>query len=191
MIQLGRFDELGSGITAICKYLPLYTKSRKPAFRKPCTLLSCPLGRVLSQQGRMAGTQPRPDLSGERLGETDQFIGVTLRRRTGHVVLDRVPLDPAGIEIGRIGLLPLTQNQRQRLERPVMGEVLVRAIPLRDQQDRAQLERRVVSDAEPPVRGNLRRLRVGQVTPDNREEISDFLRRRAVLFEPAVLFPFL
>lgn len=72
-----------------------------------------------------------------------------------------------------------------------MGEVLVRAIPLSNQQNRAQLERRVVSDAEPPVRGNLLRFRVGQVSPDNREEISDFLRRRAVLFEPAVLLPFL
>lgn len=139
----------------------------------------------------MAGTQPRLDLFGERLGETDQLIGVTLRRRAGHVVFDRVPLDPAGIEIGRIGFLPLTQNQRQRLERPVMGEVLVRAIPLRNQQNGAQLERRVVSDTEPPVRRNLLRFRVGQITPDNREEISDFLRRRAVLFEPAVLLPFL
>jgi len=146
---------------------------------------------VLSLQIRMAGTQPRLDLFGERLGETDQLIGVTLRRRAGHVILNRVPLDPAGIEIGRIGFLPLTQNQRQRLERPVMGEVLVRAIPLRNQQNGAQLERRVVSDAEPPVRGNLLRFRVGQISPDNREEISDFLRRRAVLFEPAVLFPFL
>lgn len=63
----------------------------------------------------MAGTQPRLDLFGERLGETDQLIGVTLRRRAGHVILDRVPLDPAGIEIGRIGFLPLTQNQRQSL----------------------------------------------------------------------------
>lgn len=57
-----------------------------------------------------------------------------------------------------------------------MGEVLVRSIPLSNQQNRAQLECRVISDTESPVRGNLLRFRVGQISPDNREEISDFLR---------------
>lgn len=143
--------------------------------------------KVLFQQGRMAGTQPRRDLFGERLGKTDQLVGVSLRRHAGHVVFDRVPLDSSRIEIGRIGLLLLAQ--RQRLKRPVMSEVLVRAIPLRNQQNCTQLERRVISDAEPPVRRNLRRFCVGQIAPNNRKKISDFLRRRAVLFEPAVLFP--
>jgi predicted HTH transcriptional regulator len=34
MIRLGRFDELGSGITNISKYLPLYTKAAKPEFKE-------------------------------------------------------------------------------------------------------------------------------------------------------------
>ena len=34
MIQLGRFDELGSGIPIISKYLPLYTKAAKPEFKE-------------------------------------------------------------------------------------------------------------------------------------------------------------
>ena len=85
----------------------------------------------------MAGTQPRLDLFGERLGEIDQLIRVNLRCSASHVVLNRVPFDPAGIEIGRIGFFLLTQNQRQRLERPIVGEILVRTIPLRNQQNGA------------------------------------------------------
>ncbi|HBA84814.1 MAG TPA: AAA family ATPase [Verrucomicrobia bacterium] len=34
MIQLGRFDELGSGVTNINKYLPLYAHGAKPVFRE-------------------------------------------------------------------------------------------------------------------------------------------------------------
>jgi ATP-dependent DNA helicase RecG len=34
MIQLGRFDELGSGVTNINKYLPLYAKGAKPVFKE-------------------------------------------------------------------------------------------------------------------------------------------------------------
>ncbi len=33
MIQLGRFDELGSGVTNINKYLPLYANGAKPVFK--------------------------------------------------------------------------------------------------------------------------------------------------------------
>ena len=34
MIQLGRFDELGSGVTNINKYLPLYANGAKPVFKE-------------------------------------------------------------------------------------------------------------------------------------------------------------
>ena len=34
MIQLGRFDELGSGVTNINKYLPLYSHGAKPVFKE-------------------------------------------------------------------------------------------------------------------------------------------------------------
>ncbi|MCK5156532.1 MAG: putative DNA binding domain-containing protein [Spirochaetales bacterium] len=34
MIQLGRFDELGSGVRNINKYLPLYSKGAKPTFKE-------------------------------------------------------------------------------------------------------------------------------------------------------------
>jgi len=34
MIQLGRFDQLGSGVTNINKYLPLYAKGAKPIFNE-------------------------------------------------------------------------------------------------------------------------------------------------------------
>ncbi len=34
MIQLGRFDELGSGVTNINKYLPLYADGAKPVFKE-------------------------------------------------------------------------------------------------------------------------------------------------------------
>ncbi|VGO17456.1 hypothetical protein PDESU_06052 [Pontiella desulfatans] len=34
MIQLGRFDQLGSGVTNINKYLPLYTNGAKPIFKE-------------------------------------------------------------------------------------------------------------------------------------------------------------
>ncbi len=34
MIQLGRFDELGSGVTNIYKYLPLYSNGAKPVFKE-------------------------------------------------------------------------------------------------------------------------------------------------------------
>ena len=34
MIQLGRFDELGSGVRNINKYLPLYTNGAKPVFKE-------------------------------------------------------------------------------------------------------------------------------------------------------------
>ncbi|MDA3956976.1 ATP-binding protein [Oceanispirochaeta sp.] len=34
MIQLGRFDELGSGVRNINKYLPLYSKGAKPVFKE-------------------------------------------------------------------------------------------------------------------------------------------------------------
>ena len=34
MIQLGRFDELGSGVTNINKYLPLYAHGAKPIFKE-------------------------------------------------------------------------------------------------------------------------------------------------------------
>ncbi len=34
MIQLGRFDELGSGVTNINKYLPLYAHGAKPVFKE-------------------------------------------------------------------------------------------------------------------------------------------------------------
>jgi ATP-dependent DNA helicase RecG len=37
MIQLGRFDELGSGVTNINKYLPLYAKGAKPVFKETDT----------------------------------------------------------------------------------------------------------------------------------------------------------
>ena len=46
MIQLGRFDELGSGVTNINKYLPLYAHGSKPTFKEsPHTFeLTIPLG---------------------------------------------------------------------------------------------------------------------------------------------------
>jgi len=34
MIQLGRFDELGSGVTNSNKYLPLYAHGAKPIFKE-------------------------------------------------------------------------------------------------------------------------------------------------------------
>lgn len=34
MIQFGRIDELGSGVTNINKYLPLYAKGAKPVFKE-------------------------------------------------------------------------------------------------------------------------------------------------------------
>ncbi len=34
MIQLGRFDQLGSGVTNINKSLPLYAKGAKPVFEE-------------------------------------------------------------------------------------------------------------------------------------------------------------
>ncbi len=37
MIQLGRFDELGSGVTNINKYLPLYANGAKPVFKETDT----------------------------------------------------------------------------------------------------------------------------------------------------------
>ena len=37
MIQLGRFDELGSGVTNIYKYLPLYANGAKPIFKETAT----------------------------------------------------------------------------------------------------------------------------------------------------------
>ena len=40
MIQLGRFDQLGSGVTNINKYLPLYAKDAKPVFEESGTVLS-------------------------------------------------------------------------------------------------------------------------------------------------------
>ena len=48
MIQLGRFDELGSGVTNINKYLPLYAKGAKPVFKETDSgfELLIPLGTI-------------------------------------------------------------------------------------------------------------------------------------------------
>lgn len=71
MIQLGRFDELGSGVTNIYKYLPLYAHGAKPMFKETehGFELSIPLGE--ERAGAQPDSQPesQPDSQPESLDQ--------------------------------------------------------------------------------------------------------------------------
>lgn len=68
MIQLGRFDQLGSGVTNINKYLPYYAKGAKPIFNETRHgfELTIPLAEEVTEQ---AAEQVTEQVTGEETGE--------------------------------------------------------------------------------------------------------------------------
>ena len=90
-----------------------------------------------------------------------------------------VALVAAGVEVVRIGLPILAQNQRHRLQGAVVRAIFLRAPALGLQQDRAKLERSIVGDAKLPVhRQPLHR--VLQVAVHDAEQVGDLLPKSLV-----------
>ncbi len=68
MIQLGRFDELGSGVRNINKYLPLYAGGAKPVFRDTTYGFELTVPLIGLQQ------QATPEVTGEVTGEVTRLL---------------------------------------------------------------------------------------------------------------------
>lgn len=75
MIQIGRFDQLGSGVTNINKYLPYYAKGAKPRFEETRHgfELTIPLAEDVAEQ--VAG-EATGEVAGEVTGEVLAFLNV-------------------------------------------------------------------------------------------------------------------
>ena len=71
MIQLGRFDELGSGVTNIHKYLPHYTPGAAPTFKETTHgfELSIPLEGITPQVTPQVTGEVTGEVAGEVAGE--------------------------------------------------------------------------------------------------------------------------
>ncbi len=72
MIQLGRFDELGSGVRNINKYLPLYTHGAKPIFKD--TLHGFELTIPLAVTSNVEAGSDTPEVTGQVTGQVTEEV---------------------------------------------------------------------------------------------------------------------
>lgn len=81
--------------------------------------------RLIRLKLRVLTGQPLFDFFEEPFSKANQLVGVGCRGSPRHIVFDSVPLDPADVEVSGIRLLGYAQNERQRLQRGVVGQILV------------------------------------------------------------------
>ncbi len=117
MIQLGRFDQLGSGVTNINKYLPLYAKGAKPVFNETRHgfELTIPLAEetVPPQVAEQVTGEVTGEVAGEVTGEVIAFLKV----------LETAPLGrkEAQVSLGLKG----QANFRDRYLEPALSDELI------------------------------------------------------------------
>ena len=70
---------------------------------------------------------------------------------------------------------PVSEDQRQCRERPVVGEILFRSVARGMEQNGAELQSGIVSDSETPV-GRYVAPGVGKIAVYDGQQISDLLR---------------
>lgn len=74
--------------------------------------------------------QPGQDLIAQLIRKPNQFHRVVPRGTTRVIIFHRIPLAPASFQVVAI-VLPLhAQDHRHRLQRPVVGQLLLRPVAL-------------------------------------------------------------
>lgn len=136
----------------------------------------------------MIAFEPVQRVFAELRGERQKFLGVLFGGGSGHVVFDRVALDAAGVEIGRVLFASVAQDHGQRRQRAKVLEILFGPKAGGMEQDGAELQRCVVRDPELPVGGNFA-LSIREVTLDDGQQPGDFLRAGLMRTQPAVFLP--
>lgn len=139
MIQLGRFDELGSGVTNINKYLPRYAKGAKPVFKETLHGFELTIPLAAQHETRQGTGQTTPTdgtksaLSGHQvkilhnclmekaLAELMQIEGRSDRTKFRNQVLN--PLLDAGLIEMTIPDKPRSSLQKYRLT--VKGQMIL------------------------------------------------------------------
>lgn len=140
---------------------------------------------LLCDESWMLLLQPPAHIGLQLVAESDQLFRFRLRRSAGVVVLDRIPFLPAALEIVGLALTFFTENVRQRTERARMRHgTFGGPVTFGVEQNRAQLQRRVVSDAILPVGRNATGGGVLKVPLDDLPEVADLLGACRVRLEP-------
>lgn len=133
--------------------------------------------------------QPGSDVAAKFGGEGDKFPGFFQADAADGIVFRGVALAAAGVEVVGIALAFRTKDERQRLKGAIMGEIFLRAIALGIKKDRAELESRIVGDAELPVVREALGAGVFKIAVGDGEEFGDLRGAGAVGTEPAVALP--
>lgn len=132
--------------------------------------------------------QPCQHVFPKLFGKGQQFRGIVLSRRPRHVVLDGVAFDSAGFKIRGVLFSLVAQDQRQSCQRAKVLQRFLWAKAGGVEQDRTELQRRVVGNAELPVGGDFT-LCVFKIAIDDGQQTDDFLRAGLMRAEPAVFRP--
>lgn len=92
MLQLGRFDELGSGVTNISKYLPIYSKGGDPEFRETAhgfqLLLPLDPDNMILKKSKESSNIKQDDFKFEHIKKLLPFIKGEMSRREIQKLLD-------------------------------------------------------------------------------------------------------
>ena len=130
--------------------------------------------------------EPGQDFIAQLMRKPNQLLCLLLGGTTRVIIFHRIPLSPASFQKVAI-ILPLrAQDDRQRLQRPVMGQWLLRPVALGIQQNRAQLERRIVGDAILPIGRDAAGFSILQVAPGDQPKIADFRGTSLMRAQPPV-----
>jgi ATP-dependent DNA helicase RecG len=127
MIQLGRFDELGSGVRNINKYLPLYARGAKPVFTETRQLFSLTLPIVAVEAP--VTPEAAPEVTPEVTPEVLKMLLVIKGQMTRMEIMERLKLkdekhfrehyQQTGIKLGVIEMAipdkPRSSKQKYRL----------------------------------------------------------------------------
>ncbi|MDA3799178.1 MAG: AAA family ATPase [Kiritimatiellae bacterium] len=117
MIQLGRFDELGSGIRNINKYLPFYSNGAKPVFREERQRFELEIPLINSTSRPEAQVEAAGEVAGEVTGEATGEVKTLLKS------LQAEPLGRTTIQ--KVLKLKSQANFRERYLEPSLKAGLV------------------------------------------------------------------
>jgi ATP-dependent DNA helicase RecG len=127
MIQLGRFDQLGSGVTNINKYLPLYANGAKPIFNETRHgfELTIPLAEEMAVKTDLGPTQAQVGAQEAQVGAQVKFTATEKRLLQ---TCSENPQDSRTLAEA-VGYTSRTGNFKRALEKLVKRKLLEMTIP--------------------------------------------------------------
>jgi hypothetical protein len=134
---------------------------------------------IRGQVGILLGN-PRFNTALEVRHSPEELPGLHFRRDGGMIVLDHVPLPPAGIEVPGELLHIGAHCEWERLARATVVGNGAYAVPGTRDRHLRQLQRRIVGGRVPPIIGELRHRCVGEVAGDDGPQLVEFASARCV-----------